>query len=98
MTISASGVDPCAGATITATPNASTYYYAIGDPIMNLAPTDWTSSVPGCTITYSITDLLDSSYTTIFYMGSTHVVVLSTFAGDSGTYDVKLTGTVGADT
>ena len=98
MTLSASGVDPCAGATITTTPNASPYYYAIGSPIMNLAPKDWTSSIPGCTITYSITDILGNSYTTIFYLGTTHVVVANTLAGDEGIYEVKLTGTVGSDT
>ena len=75
MTLSASGVDPCAAATITTTPNASPYYYVIGSPIMNLAPKDWTSSVSGCTITYSITDSSNISYTSIFYLGSTHVVV-----------------------
>ena len=75
LILSASGIDPCAGATITTTPNASPYYYAVRSPIMNLAPKDWTSSVSGCTITYSITDLTNISYTSIFYLGSTHVVV-----------------------
>ena len=42
---------------------------------MNLAPKDWTSSISGCTITYSITDLLGNSYTNLFYLGTTHVVV-----------------------
>ena len=97
MTLSASGVDPCAVATITTTPNASPYYYAIGDPIMNLAPKDWTSSVSGCTITYSITDLSGLSFTSIFNLGLTHVEVFTSNTLDSGTYTVRLTGTVGAN-
>ena len=64
---------------------------------MNLAPKDWTSSVSGCTITYSITDLSGLSFTSIFNLGLTHVEVFTSNTLDSGTYTVRLTGTVGAN-